>query len=220
MHARLCAVLVLVIAASPAMALFEEQAGENDWHSEYLGRAIDIQPTGKDRLVVSTASNVLATQSATSGTIIWRQILHQTDQLQSLAILSKPAAVVSLSNSSSLLRAWRSSDGALLWEKRIQSSTRTTNVLLSVVPEATLGAGEGIAVVAGGDVQVLWLGVHFSSCTDSYYLYMQQHCSHGICYLTSIHPQCAEAVAQLSPKAVRSSCNLICCCCCCRSTQV
>ena len=154
MDARLCAVLVLTIAASSALALYEEQAGENDWHSEYVGRAIDIQATGQDRLVVSTTSNVLAAQSLTSGTILWRQILHHTDQLQSFTILSKPAAVVSLSNSSSLLRAWRSSDGALLWEKRIQPSAQAANVVLSVIPETTFGAGEGIALVAGGDVQV------------------------------------------------------------------
>ena len=154
MHIRLCGVVFLACIATGALALFEEQAGENDWHSEYVGRATDIQPSGQDRLVVSTTSNVLATHSLTSGSILWRQILHHSDQLQSFTILSKPAAVVSLSNSSSLLRAWRSDDGTMLWEKRIQPSTQTLQATLSTVPETTLGAGEGIALVAGGHVQV------------------------------------------------------------------
>lgn len=154
MYKCLCAALLLAITASRAFALFEEQAGENDWHSEYVGRATDIQPSGQDRLVVSTTSNVLATHSLTGGNVLWRQILHPDDQLQSFTILSKPAAIVSLSNSSSVLRAWRSHDGTLLWERRIQPSTQTMHVSLSTVPEPTLGAGEGIAVVAGGHVQV------------------------------------------------------------------
>ena len=146
--------LLLALAASRAFALFEEQAGENDWHAEYVGRATDIQPSGQDRLVVSTTSNVLATHSLTSGHVLWRQILHPSDQLQSFIILSKPAAVVSLSKSSSMLRAWRSHDGTLLWERQIQPSTQTMHVTLSTVLETTLGAGEGVAVVAGGHVQV------------------------------------------------------------------
>ena len=154
MYKCLYGALLLAFAASRAYALFEEQAGENDWHSEYVGRATDIQPSGQDRLVVSTTSNVLATHSLTSGDVLWRQILHPSDQLQSFTLLSKPAAVVSLSNSSSVLRAWRSHDGTLLWEKRLQPSTQTLPVTLSTVPETTLGAGEGIAVVAGGHVQV------------------------------------------------------------------
>lgn len=154
MYQRLFGALLLVFTASRAFALFEEQAGENDWHSEYVGRATDIQLSGQDRLVMSTTSNVLSTHSLTSGNLLWRQILHQSDPLQSFATLSKPAAVVSLSNSSSLLRAWRSDDGTLLWEKRIQPSTQTMVPSLSTVPETTLGAGGGIAVVAGGHVQV------------------------------------------------------------------
>ena len=154
MHKCLYGALLLAYTASRTLALYEEQAGENDWHSEYVGRTTDIQPSGQDRLVVSTTSNVLATHSVASGDVLWRQVLHPSDQLQSFTVLSKPAAIVSLSNSSSLLRAWRSNDGTLLWEKRIQRSAHTWHVILSTVPETTLGAGEGIAVVAGGHVQV------------------------------------------------------------------
>ena len=154
MYKCLHGALLLAFTASRTFALYEEQAGENDWHSEYVGRATDIQPSGQDRLVVSTTSNVLATHSVASGDVLWRQVLHPSDQLQSFTLLSKPAAIVSLSNSSSVLRAWRSHDGTLLWEKRIQPSAQTLHVTLSNVPETTLGAGEGIAIVAAGHVQV------------------------------------------------------------------
>ena len=144
--------LLLVVTATQTLAIFEEQAGENDWHSESVGRFADAQPTGKDHLIVSTTSNVLAALKLKTGSILWRQVLHSSDQLQSFVVLSKPAAVVSLSNSSSLLRAWRSGDGVLLWEKRIQPSSEP-RAALSALPETVVGAGEGIVVSSGGRVQ-------------------------------------------------------------------
>ena len=154
MHKGFACTLLLVFTASQAFGIFEEQAGENDWHAEFVGCASDAQPSGKDNLVLSTTSNVLAKLSLTSGSNVWRQVLHQSDQLQAFTVLSKPAAVVSLSNSSSLLRAWRNDDGALLWEKRIQLSAHALPVTLSIIPETSLGAGESIAVVAAGQIQV------------------------------------------------------------------
>ena len=41
------------------------------------------------------------------------------------------------------------------------------NAMLSVVPETVLGAGEGIAIVAGGDLQVPQVCGH-GSCTRMY----------------------------------------------------
>ena len=148
-----CALLFLA-AASRVFAIYEEQAGENDWHAEFIGRTTDVQPFKRDHLIASTALNVLASLSLSSGNVVWRQVLHQTDQLQAFTVLSRPAAVVSLSNASSLLRAWRADDGALLWEKRIQPPSQLLPAMLSTIPEASVGAGESIALIIAGHIQV------------------------------------------------------------------
>ena len=159
MHKGFACTFLLIFTASQAFAIFEEQAGENDWHAEFVGRLTDAQPCGKDNLIISTASNVLAKVSLTSGSIVWRQVLHQSDQLQAFTVLSKPAAVVSLSNSSSLLRSWRLDDGALLWEKHMQPSAHSLSATLSIIPEMSLGAGESIALAAAGRIQVQQLAL-------------------------------------------------------------
>ena len=155
MQTGLCPGLLLLFTASVAFGLYEEQAGENDWHSEFVGQATDTLVSGKDRFVVSTTFNVLASLSLDTGKLAWRQVLHESDQLQSFTVISKPAAVISLSSSGSLLRAWRADDGALLWEKYIKAASQDTDVVaLAALPEASFGGGESIAVVAQGNIQV------------------------------------------------------------------
>lgn len=154
MHTAWHVGLFVLLTASAALGLYEEQAGENDWHSEFVGQVIDAQPSTKDRFVVSTTSNVLASLSVDTGAIVWRQVLHNSDQLQRFTVTSKPAAVISLSSSGSILRAWRADDGALLWEKYLNTSSQNTDATVSLIPEATLGSGEGIAVVIEGSIKV------------------------------------------------------------------
>ena len=154
MHAGWHASLLVLLTATVAVGLYEEQAGENDWHSEFVGQAINTQVSDKDRLIVSTSSNVLASLSLDTGKIAWRQIFHETDQLQSFTVLSKPAAIISLSSSGSLLRAWRADDGALLWEKYLKAASQNAVTALSSLAEAAFGSGEGIAIVTDGSIEV------------------------------------------------------------------
>lgn len=154
MRAGWHASLLVLLTATVVVGLYEEQAGENDWHSEFVGQAINTQVSDKDRLIVSTSSNVLASLSLDTGKIAWRQIFHETDQLQSFTVLSKPATVISLSSSGSLLRAWRADDGALLWEKYLESASQNAVTALSSLAEAAFGSGEGIAVVTDGSIEV------------------------------------------------------------------
>ena len=88
--------LVLLLTASGVLGIYEEQAGENDWHAELVGQLTDTQVLRKDYVVASTSSNVLATLRLDSGNIAWRQILHASDQLQRFIVLNKPSQVVSL----------------------------------------------------------------------------------------------------------------------------
>ncbi|KAL0052366.1 hypothetical protein WJX82_000955 [Trebouxia sp. C0006] len=154
MHAGWHASLLVLLTATVAVGLYEEQAGENDWHSEFVGQAINTQVSDKDRLIVSTSSNVLASLSLDTGKVAWRQFFHETDQLQSFTVLSKPAAIISLSSSGSLLRAWRADDGALLWEKYLEAASQNAVTALSSLAEAAFGSGEGIAIVTDGSIEV------------------------------------------------------------------
>ncbi|KAA6420005.1 MAG: ER membrane complex subunit 1-like [Trebouxia sp. A1-2] len=158
MHAGWHASLLVLLTATAAVGLYEEQAGENDWHSEFVGQAINTQVSDKDRLIVSTSSNVLASLSLNTGKIAWRHIFHETDQLQSFTVLSKPAAVISLSSSGSVLRAWRADDGALLWEKYLEAASQRVRkaavTALSSLAEVAFGSGEGIAIVTDGSIEV------------------------------------------------------------------
>eukprot|EP00457_Paulinella_chromatophora_P000844 gb/GEZN01000844.1/.p1 GENE.gb/GEZN01000844.1/~~gb/GEZN01000844.1/.p1 ORF type:complete len:1049 (-),score=205.00 gb/GEZN01000844.1/:433-3579(-) len=103
-------------------AMFEEQAGDIDWTLEHVGEvqhAVFNQPNR--RVVVGTASNVVAALSTKTGEVLWRQPLPVHEALRGMAALtaSKDEAVISLSCSmsgESALRAWRIKDGALLWD--------------------------------------------------------------------------------------------------------
>lgn len=151
MRTTSCCYLFLLLAACGVQAIFEEQAGENDWHAEFIGQVFSSHALGRDRTALATTSNVVAVISSTSGDIVWRQILHTTDQLQHIAVLSKPAAVLTLSSAGSILRAWQQSDGALLWEQHMAAQATAQGSLsnvsaLAVVSESTAGSSQKVAV--------------------------------------------------------------------------
>ena len=144
--------LLLLFAACDVHAIYEEQAGENDWHAEFIGQATATHVVSNDRLAVATKSNVVALLSASTGDIIWRQVLHTSDQLQEIAVLNKPAAVLSLSSSATVLRAWQFTDGALLWEQRL-SAHSANPATLSVSQEVSAGAGQRVIISSADSIQ-------------------------------------------------------------------
>lgn len=155
MRTGLCFSLLLLFAACDVHGIFEEQAGENDWHAEFIGQATATHVLGRDRIAVATASNVIAVLSSTTGDIVWRQVLHSSDQLQHIAVLSKPAAVLSLSSSGTVLRAWQQTDGSLLWEQYLPARSPPAKLsALSVIPEATAGGGQKVIVTTAGGSKV------------------------------------------------------------------
>ena len=146
--------LLIIQTPSGVLGIYEEQAGENDWHSEFVSQPFETEVLRKDHVVVATSLNVLAALRLNSGSVSWRQILQESDQLQSFTVLTKPSVVISLSSSGTVLRAWRSDDGALLWEQQLLSATAAANAAVYTLPEANAGSGEGIAVVAAGTIWV------------------------------------------------------------------
>ena len=149
MRTGLLSGLLLLLAACNVQAIFEEQAGENDWHAEFIGQPTATYVLSRDRVAIATASNVIAVLSSSTGDIVWRQVLHSSDQLQHIAILSKPAAVLSLSSSGTVLRAWQQSDGSLLWEQQLLPRSPSAKLsALSVVSEAKAGSGQKVIVTS------------------------------------------------------------------------
>ena len=140
----------LLAWAIAAHALFEDQAGQYSWQKEFVG---DIRQAlfafkGRDRLFVGTAANALASLDLRKGGLIWRQTLTPDDAIAGIALVPKPASVVSLSAQG--LRAWRAGDGALLWAAALEGSGGS----LRVLPDVTGDGSSDIAVLAGGRLKV------------------------------------------------------------------
>ena len=210
MRTGLCFGLLLLLAACDVNAIFEEQAGENDWHAEFIGQVTATHVLGRDKIAVATASNVIAVLSSTTGDIVWRQVLHSSDQLQHIAVLSKPAAVLSLSSSGTVLRAWQQIDGSLLWEQYLPAQAPSAKLsVLSVIPEATVGSGQKVIVTTAiGSKVCHYLAVssstlpadctcHLSANMTAWLAVKQQvsHYSSALFVLTAlpVHCRCFQA---------------------------
>ena len=90
---------------APAQGLFEEQAGQNDWHLPMVGRisTANFALRGRTRLFVASDEAVVACLDARNGALLWRQVLPPQDVVQQMDILQKPAAVVTWSRGSRYL---------------------------------------------------------------------------------------------------------------------
>lgn len=83
-------------------AIFEEQAGEYDWHRQQIGRITIAQfaARSRSRAFVATEAAVVAALDLRDGSVIWRQVLEESEHIQQLVLLPKPAAVATLSTPS------------------------------------------------------------------------------------------------------------------------
>lgn len=147
--------LCLLAVAIIAHAVFEDQAGQYSWHRDFVG---EIRQTlfafkGRDRAFVSTEANVVASINLRQGDIVWRQVLAAGDSIDAIALVPKPACVLSLSQQGRHLRAWHAGDGVLLWESLLGGSP-SGNTALRVLQDVTGDGSSDIALLAGGKLQV------------------------------------------------------------------
>lgn len=99
--AWVCAI-ALLFCASPVRSLFEEQAGQNDWYLPMVGRVslAKFALRGRTRLFVASDEAVVACLDARNGGMLWRQVLPQGDVVGQMALLQRPAALVTWSATS------------------------------------------------------------------------------------------------------------------------
>ncbi len=150
--------ICLLAAAVTAHAVSEEQAAQHSWHQKYIGKAKQILFAfkGRDRCFVSTESNAVASVDLRDGSIVWRQTLLEDDAIDGIALVPKPAAVVSLSQQGQTLRAWHAGDGALLWELFLGNPLRAVSDSRAwkVLPDVTGDGSSDIAVLSNGKLLV------------------------------------------------------------------
>ena len=144
-----------LIALGRAAALYEDQAGFSDWHSDYFGRVIEghFAFKNRERAFVATEKNVVASFDTRDGSTIWRQVLSESDLLQHIALIPRPASVASLSSGGRHLRLWNALDGSLLWEKLLSPVRPGLGSALSALPDVTGDGNSELAVLSGGQLQ-------------------------------------------------------------------
>ena len=115
-----CVLLVCTLSVLKlCLALYEDQVGLFDWRQSYLGKVkfafFDVSTHSSKRLFVGTESNVLAALNSRTGSIIWRQVLEESEG-EIDTVLHRDSTLVSSSNAGKFIRSWDTSNGALLWE--------------------------------------------------------------------------------------------------------
>lgn len=114
--------LFLFLIAS-ASAIYEEQAGGFDWLQQHVGEITLAKFAARNqlKLYVASTSNAIAALNLRDGSLAWRRVLDDKDNIIDVALLTKPSAFVTLSSGGKMLRAWSTGDGGLLWEKAVHS---------------------------------------------------------------------------------------------------
>jgi outer membrane protein assembly factor BamB len=165
--------ICLAAATIPGQAIFEEQADQYSWLQQHIGKPQKFLFAfkGRDRCFLSTEANAIASLDLRDGTIVWRQTLLPTESIDELALLPKPAAVVSLSDQGQSLRAWHASDGTFLWETVLSKSASSGKLpgslplpgrtSLRVLPDVTGDGSSDIAVQANGRLQASFFFVDY-----------------------------------------------------------
>lgn len=108
--------LLAALLATDATALYADQAGEQDWHLENVGRVTHSVAKQKALFALTRAGDrtLVASLGARTGKLDWRQALPPDEQGHALALAAD--AVVTLSGEGKT-RAWSQATGALLWEQ-------------------------------------------------------------------------------------------------------
>ena len=119
-------VLLSLIFWNHCLGLYEDQVGLFDWRQSYLGKVkfsfFDVSSHSSKRLFVGTESNVIAALNSRTGSIIWRQVLEESEQALD-SLLYRDNVLVSSSSAGKFIRLWDTSNGALLWEALVNAAS-------------------------------------------------------------------------------------------------
>ena len=108
--------LLLAACLASTAALYADQAGEQDWHRENIGRVTHAASKQKALFALTEAGDrsLVASLGARTGTLNWRTALPPNEKGHAIALTDK--AVITLSGEGKC-RAWAQAGGALLWEQ-------------------------------------------------------------------------------------------------------
>lgn len=107
----LAPVVITLLMAFPAAALFKEQAGKYDWLKQNVGE-VTIARFDSDLVYVASREGAIAALRAVDGALAWRVLLDEGTEVTALEVVG---GVVLALTAPSHLRAF-SPGGALLWE--------------------------------------------------------------------------------------------------------
>ncbi len=140
------ALLVATCLATTA-ALYADQAGEQDWHRENIGRVTHAASKQKALFVLTEAGDrsLVASLGARTGNLNWRTALPPNEKGHAVALTDK--AVVTLSGEGKC-RAWAQNGGALLWEQpALPGASAQALAVVEANKQCTVAvlAGNGVA---------------------------------------------------------------------------
>jgi outer membrane protein assembly factor BamB len=115
--------LCLLLLTAVCSAMFEDEAGANDWHKQQLGTitALHMMPGGH---VVTSDAAVIASLDPTYGNVTWRHVLDETHTVRtSLAV--DHSGLLTITGADAIARYWHAESGALLWDKATLAKDNT-----------------------------------------------------------------------------------------------
>mmetsp|Transcript_23336 Transcript_23336/g.34932 ORF Transcript_23336/g.34932 Transcript_23336/m.34932 type:complete len:985 (+) Transcript_23336:3-2957(+) len=141
----------------PARAIYEEQAGNFDWHRANVGKVTHALTFGT-KTFIATSEHIVAAVDSKRGKILWRQILEEDSSI--IDIKHQGKYFVSLS-SPNVVRVWHSRDGSLVWASNSTQIDKETSHLSTKLklarrkeiaiappfPQSSISAIKGVGVV-------------------------------------------------------------------------
>lgn len=107
--------LLLVAWPAPAAAIYADQADQHDWLQQHVGqvRLATFTAKPRTRLYVGTAAGALAALSPKDGSLLWRRVLAEGDEVTALA--AEGTRLLTLTDGGKQAMAWDAATGAAVW---------------------------------------------------------------------------------------------------------
>lgn len=112
--------LIAALLAWQVAAIYEDQAGQHDWHRPHVGVPAHLHITHKRHIFVVSQDATLARINPDDGVLAWRRVQDAPGApatLRSAMVLPKEDGLLTVHSTGDavLLRVWRDG-GQLMWE--------------------------------------------------------------------------------------------------------
>lgn len=143
----------LLVCACPALAIYEDQAGQYDWLKQHVGRVTLAKLVSKPRprLFVASEAGAVAEVSTRDGSLLWRRVLAEGESISHLHVAS--GRVITLSGAGSQLLAWDAESGAAVWAAA-PAGSEDASAIAGGIDAAVADGGDTVVVVIGSTAKV------------------------------------------------------------------